>query len=723
MEKYKNISLDYLFELIERISRFYIHLEEIKVQFYSGDDESVNDKLIFIQSYIDCLVKFLEISENIYAEIKKEEINEKEHFEEIKKLIISINKLHKNYLGYLPRPSEPVELKRFGRIIDKHVVNLNKVVNHAHNKNNQENSISIYLSEEVGESTYLKDPVFEFKSRDLNDYITSFNQKYQNSISKFKEDLNSIEGFHISIPRIDANNPCRWPTLMHEVAHKLYKIDYFNNNDIEKDFKNGLDKIQLTFIAHISSTINIRSWLIECWCDLFACLVTGPVFWFSQFSAFIFQEKLDQNEVDEYYPKALFRLTLIKRILEHRFPNIFSEELKNLIHSSEAILDTIDKDDSLGFNKNDDIRQLFLYFRVYFLNYFFNLENIGIQFDSKSLNKNLKPLIKYTQEINHITIDNLLLSICDGLPIPSKRINENSLIEKPTYIQEILLAAWMYRNNSFKKEIFNKFEANDASSGLNLLHSIVKDFDRFDKSILRSIQVSEWFDLLCDNDQLIENPKELLIKGDDYNRLNSSILCDFEIVELLKNNKLKIIPIINIEKQLGSTSFDIRLGTSFQLYLHTKYGVIDFSDSTNTNKIHNSKMIDLDFLEFVTISPGQFILGHSMEYLKLPSNIAGQVEGRSSFARLGLQIHMTAGFVDPGFEGVLTFEIYNAGPNPIKLFPGLRIAQLRFLTISKPAMPYNRNINAKYKGLLTHHDSMQFKDYEVNKIRNELNKE
>jgi len=138
------------------------------------------------------------------------------------------------------------------------------------------------------------------------------------------------------------------------------------------------------------------------------------------------------------------------------------------------------------------------------------------------------------------------------------------------------------------------------------------------------------------------------------------------------------------------------------------------------DKIHNSKMIDLDFLESITISPGQFILGHSMEYLKLPPKIAGQVEGRSSFARLGLQIHMTASFIDPGFEGVLTFEIYNAGPNPIKLYPGLRIAQLRFFNGNSPVIPYNRNLDAKYSGLLTHNDSKQFNDYEMIKIRNEL---
>jgi dCTP deaminase len=105
-----------------------------------------------------------------------------------------------------------------------------------------------------------------------------------------------------------------------------------------------------------------------------------------------------------------------------------------------------------------------------------------------------------------------------------------------------------------------------------------------------------------------------------------------------------------------------------------------------------------------------------MEYIKLPGNIAAEIEGRSSFARLGLETHMTAGFVDPGFEGVLTFEIFNAGPNPIKLYPGLRIAQIRFSYINEPVKAYNKKINAKYRGLLAHHYSLQFKDSEVKRI-------
>lgn len=712
---------DYFFELVERISRFYIHLDEIKSQFYFETNNRVNDKLIFIQSYKDCLIKFLEIGISLNKKIASE--NNIENLHQIQKLIISVNHLHKSYLSHLPRPSEPIELRRFARIIDKHALNLTKAIETEDEESDNENHISVYLSEEIGETSFLNDPVYEFKDKELNKIVDDYNTNCGTKIEAIKGEQQHIGSFHISIPRIDANNPCRWPTLMHEMMHKIMKKEYFNNTEIDEDFLESLDDKQNRFAKSLSNKISLKHWLTECWCDLFACIVTGPVFWFSQFSAFIFQEKSDLNIIDKQYPKALFRLKLIQKILEHRFSKILPEEFKHTMKSAESILIAIDQQDDKGFHNDDDIRELFLYFRVYFLRYFFQNDKNSLKFDSKYLNSVLAPLIKYTKAIDIKIIGNLVSSLEDGFPIPSKRLQSDTLSEHPTLIQEILLSAWLYRNNSFKKEILNILSNTLSSSTVIdiediLSNKIINYFQRFDKSILRSIQVSEWFDFL--EEDLIKEKSSDDKKSNAYTLPNQNVLNDFEIENYLMSGKLKIIPIMNLKQQMGSTSFDIRLGTSFQLYLHTKYGVIDFSDANMDSKIHNSKLVDLDFLESITISPGQFILGHSMEYLKLPSNIAGQVDGRSSFARLGLQVHMTAGFVDPGFEGVLTFEIFNAGPNPIKLFPGLRIAQLRFMAINKPQRPYNRNIEAKYKGLLTHHDSMQFKDYEIKKIRSEF---
>ena len=372
METKNTIIKNYIFEITERISRFYIHLNEIKNQFYINEDNNVNDKLIFINSYVDCLTKYLDITINIYRDLADKDDTQCNYFSYLEKIINNLNHLHKNYLGHLPRPSEPVELKRFGRIIEKHILNLNKAIASEAENIRVKNPFSIYLSEEVGENTYFKDPIFEFKDKELNPFINKFNADKIKSIELINVELKNNNTFHISIPRIDANNPCRWSTLMHEVAHKIYKKEYFCNNEIETDFLEKLDKNQKLFVTNFKKTINLKSWLIECWCDLFGCLVSGPAFWFSQFSAFIFQENYDKNIINDIYPKALFRLTLIRRILEHRFPSFFSDKLNDIIKSTESILKTLDLSDNKGFLKNDDIRQLFQYFRIYFLNYFFN---------------------------------------------------------------------------------------------------------------------------------------------------------------------------------------------------------------------------------------------------------------------------------------------------------------------------------------------------------------
>jgi len=124
--------------------------------------------------------------------------------------------------------------------------------------------------------------------------------------------------------------------------------------------------------------------------------------------------------------------------------------------------------------------------------------------------------------------------------------------------------------------------------------------------------------------------------------------------------------------------------------------------------------MDVDFLDSISIGPGQFILGHTLEYIKLPNDVAAQIEGRSSFARLGLQIHMTANLVEAGFDGCLTLEIANCGHSTIKLYPGMRIAQLRFFKmVSAPNTPYGKMSGTKYRGMLSHNKTQQFSDWEI----------
>ena len=90
------------------------------------------------------------------------------------------------------------------------------------------------------------------------------------------------------------------------------------------------------------------------------------------------------------------------------------------------------------------------------------------------------------------------------------------------------------------------------------------------------------------------------------------------------------------------------------------------------------------------LHPGAFLLASTLEFIQLPRDIAGRLEGRSSLGRLGLQVHATAGFVDPGFEGTLTFELINSGKLPIRVFPGIRLGQICFFYVPEVQVPYGR---------------------------------
>jgi dCTP deaminase len=313
-------------------------------------------------------------------------------------------------------------------------------------------------------------------------------------------------------------------------------------------------------------------------------------------------------------------------------------------------------------------------------------------------------------------------SLSDGFPIPSIPISDpTTWRERTSTVQEILLSAWIYRNTIFRnnilavyRKIINRNHENRNKIWDDYVNEVVELFKAFNFSVLRSIQVSEWFHLFEGNEQQLCESILSKAEVEKEKETETSVLADYQIFNFIRSKEIKVIPIMCFDKQLGATSFDIRLGTSFQVYSPNQVGVVDLTDDESIESANaNSTLIDLDFLQSITIAPSQFMLGHSMEYICLPPSVAASVEGRSSFARLGIEVHMTAGFVHPGFQGVLTFELFNAGPNPVRLYPGFRIGQLRFFRGASPGKPYNRNPAAKYRGLLQHRNSLQFEDYEV----------
>jgi dCTP deaminase len=169
------------------------------------------------------------------------------------------------------------------------------------------------------------------------------------------------------------------------------------------------------------------------------------------------------------------------------------------------------------------------------------------------------------------------------------------------------------------------------------------------------------------------------------------ILSDKDIKSYIESGKISIEPELK-EEQLQSAWIDLTLGKEFRTFKSTQSAMVDPKnpeDITEMIKINEDK-------PFI-IHPGEFILGTVNEYIKFPNDLAGAVDGRSSLGRLGVVVHVTSTFVDPGWEGRLVLEITNIGKMPVALYPGMRICKLVFMKLSSPCeKPYYMKKDAKY---------------------------
>lgn len=198
------------------------------------------------------------------------------------------------------------------------------------------------------------------------------------------------------------------------------------------------------------------------------------------------------------------------------------------------------------------------------------------------------------------------------------------------------------------------------------------------------------------------------------------VLSDREIVEALRNNEITVTPLMNAAEQIGSSSIDVRLGTEFKLIRHIKQTHFDLrldKDQIREQIREYTEVVHIEPLEAFILHPGEFALGCTLEYIILPDNIAGRLEGRSTWGRAGLQVHSTAGLIDPGFYGVLTFELHNLGKLPLPLYAGVRIAQISFHLCNTVVQSYAQKSEAKYAGSLDIRDTVFFQEYEYQQIR------
>ena len=168
------------------------------------------------------------------------------------------------------------------------------------------------------------------------------------------------------------------------------------------------------------------------------------------------------------------------------------------------------------------------------------------------------------------------------------------------------------------------------------------------------------------------------------------IAARMEVGELvIKTNDVARLP----DDRFQPASVDLCLGTTFRVFSNHGSTHIDPEEEFWTEGL------EVGCGDSFILHPGEFVLAATEEYVEIPSDLVARLEGKSSLGRLGLLVHATAGFIDPGFRGTITLELSNAATLPIKLRPGMKIGQVSFIQLKTPcARPYgSEGLSSRYQ--------------------------
>jgi dCTP deaminase len=171
------------------------------------------------------------------------------------------------------------------------------------------------------------------------------------------------------------------------------------------------------------------------------------------------------------------------------------------------------------------------------------------------------------------------------------------------------------------------------------------------------------------------------------------VLSDKTIRALLEAGRIEIDPFD--PTLLQPSSVDVRVDRYFRVFRNSRYPYID----VKVEQEDLTEMVEIDEEPFI-LHPGEFVLGSTLERVRLPDDLVARLEGKSSLGRLGLLIHSTAGFIDPGWNGHVTLELSNVANLPITIYHRMKIGQISFVRLTEPAEhPYgSTGLGSKYQG-------------------------
>jgi dCTP deaminase len=172
------------------------------------------------------------------------------------------------------------------------------------------------------------------------------------------------------------------------------------------------------------------------------------------------------------------------------------------------------------------------------------------------------------------------------------------------------------------------------------------------------------------------------------------VLSDRTIRRQLSEGRIEVEPYD--ESLLQPSSLDVRVDRFFRVFRNSRYPFIDVKEEMEDL----TELVEIGEAEPFILHPGEFVLGSTLERVKLPDDLVARLEGKSSLGRLGLLIHSTAGFIDPGWDGHVTLELSNVANLPITIYYAMKIGQLSFVQLTEPAQtPYGATgLGSKYQG-------------------------
>jgi dCTP deaminase len=172
------------------------------------------------------------------------------------------------------------------------------------------------------------------------------------------------------------------------------------------------------------------------------------------------------------------------------------------------------------------------------------------------------------------------------------------------------------------------------------------------------------------------------------------VLADATIRRLIAEGAIGIDPYD--ESLLQPSSVDVRVDRYFRVFRNNRYPFIDVKEPQE----ELTELVEIDPETPFILHPGEFVLGSTLERVRLPDDLVARLEGKSSLGRLGLLIHSTAGFIDPGWDGHVTLELSNVANLPITIYVGMKIGQLSFMQLTEASeRPYGSGgLGSKYQG-------------------------